>query len=78
MPSNGYLIGKAVVLTDGGHSLIALSDSDVDFVIGGIPYAGSTVNTQKGFCIPVKSGMTIYFRLSSGSRFENVKLVGMS
>lgn len=75
---NGWLIGKAVTFTSGSSAFLCLGSSlNNSRIIGGIPYNATGVNIQVGFCIPVYSGMSIYFSCSGTNQgvFEGVSVM---
>ena len=74
---NGFIIGKAVTLSE-GSATISLTNDNSGFILGGIPYTNYSGNMQVGFCVPVRSGETIYCVLQGGGKLEGLKIVDIS
>ena len=71
--ADGFICGKALLLGSGG-AYITINSVHV----AGFPYNGNSQNSnlQMSFCIPVKSGMSVAFNISSNGQFQSVKQVG--
>ena len=69
----GFLMGKAVVLVNPGSCYLT-KNNDTASALAGIPYHQGSTNAQVAFCIPVKAGDVYYSHITSGCRFEGLRI----
>lgn len=74
---DGFLVGKAVVLRNGGSAYILLGT----YHLAGVPYfesSASNPNVQIDFCIPVKKGVSYTVAVSTNARIEQLNILGIN
>ena len=74
---DGFLVGKAVVLRNGGGAYIRLGN----YFLAGVPYfesSASSPNIQINFCIPVKKGETYTVTVTTNAELQQVNILDIN